>query len=213
MIEIRSVAGTNHEVHAVLFDMDGTIVDSVAATERIWGAWAADHGVADRLVIDHGRPAEITIRATMPHVTEDELAELLLEQRHREASDLDGVVPIPGAHELMAWLDETGIPWAVVTSADSTLARARLGACGIEPPILVTRDDVVEGKPHPEPFLLGAARVEVAAHLCLVVEDSDAGLASGTAAGARTASVGRPGGDLQVRDMRDLLEQLGGTRP
>lgn len=205
--------GTHHPIDAVLFDMDGTIVDSVAATERCWTAWAEEHGVLDRLVIDHGRPAEYTIMAAMPHVDGVELERLVAGQRLRETSDLEGIVSIVGAHELFAWLDLHSVPWGVVTSADHDLARARMGACGIEPPMLVTREDVGHGKPDPEPFLLGAERLGVPASRCLVAEDSLPGLASGRAAGALTAGVGQHDCDVRVRDMADLHRRLQPARP
>lgn len=208
MILIEGRDGNEYPIEGLLFDMDGTIVDSVAATERIWADWAREHGVLDRLVIEHGRPAEITVRSALPHLEGEEFDRVVRAQQAREAADVEGVAPIAGAHQLLAWLTEIKLPWAVVTSADVVLARARLEACGFEPDILVTRDDVEHGKPHPEPFLLGAQLIGVHATRCLVVEDSAAGLESGRAAGSRTASVGRTDGDLAVRDMADLLDVL-----
>lgn len=205
--------GTHRAIDAVLFDMDGTIVDSIAATERCWSEWARSHGVLDRLTIDHGRPAEYTMLAMMPELTDEQLAEQLIEQRHREATDLEGVAPIVGTLELLEWLDLHTIPWGVVTSADRTLALARMGVCGIDPPMLVTREDVHAGKPDPEPFLLGAQLLGVAPERCLVAEDSLPGLASGRAAGAVTAGVGGHDGDISVRNMADLHTRLAHARP
>lgn len=207
-LHITSVEDVEYAIDGVLFDMDGTIVDSLHVTERIWTQWAVDHGVADRLVIQHGQPAEATIRHAMPELDDADFERILADQRIREASDVDGVLAMRGTHDLMEWLTAEGIAWAVVTSADASLASARLGAAGIYPPALVTCDDITHGKPHPEPFLLGATRIAVTIDRCLVVEDTEAGLASGRAAGARTAALGGLTGDLSIIDMADLHRQL-----
>ena len=200
--------GAVHEIDAVLFDMDGTIVDSIAATERLWQDWAIEHGVADRLVIAHGQPASATIRAILPDIPEQEHARLVENQRLREVNDTDGVAATAGTEALLSWLDVNGIPWAVVTSADTDLARARLGVSSICPAHLVTIDDVERGKPHPDPFLLGAQRVGVPIGRCLVVEDTQAGIDSGRAAGAVTAGLGSVDADLRIHDMDDLRGRL-----
>ena len=203
--------GRTVEIEAVLFDMDGTIVDSIEATERIWTSWAADHGVLERLRIDHGRPAEHTIRTAMPHLEGAALEEAVAEQRALEAADLVGIHPMTGVHELIGALETAGIPWAVVTSADLTLALARMGACGIRPPVLVTREDVRIGKPDPEPFTLGAQRVGRPAARCLVVEDTIPGVDSGRGAGCITAGLGALGSDVRINDLPDLHARLLGS--
>ena len=200
--------GRTARIEAVLFDMDGTIVDSVEATERIWTTWAADRGVLDRLRIDHGRPAEYTIRTAMPHLAGAALEEAVAEQRALEAADLDGVHPMAGVHDLIDALESAGIPWAVVTSADRTLALARMSVCGIHPPLLVTREDVRLGKPDPEPFALGAARIGRPAAQCLVVEDTIPGVDSGRGAGCVTAGLGAIGSDVRINDLPDLHARL-----
>ena len=200
--------GTERAIDAVLFDMDGTIVDSIEASERIWRAWALDHGVADQLEIAHGRPASVTVSSMLPHLTPEEHARALVEQQARETNDLDGVAATAGTLELLAWLDEQGVPWAVVTSADALLAHARLAASGIAPVEMVTIDDVEQGKPHPEPFLTGAGRLGIPVERCLVVEDTRAGVTSGRAAGAVTAGLGDLGADVRILDMHDLRGRL-----
>ena len=205
-------AGAEHRIDAVLFDMDGTLVDSVAATERAWRTWADIHGVTDRLHIAHGQPADTTIRMTIPEIDDEALARHVAEQRVREASDVVDVVPTAGARELLAWLESRGLTWTIVTSADLDLARARLQAAGIEYSSIVTRDEVTHGKPHPEPFLLGAERVGVAPENCLVVEDTQAGVDSGRAAGAVTAGLGRLDADLLIDDLVHLRRLLDAAR-
>jgi len=209
---LRDTRGRERPVEAILFDMDGTLVDSVAATERAWRTWAEIHGVTERLRIAHGQPVEASIRQTMPEIDDATLAIHRAEMREREASDIAGVVPIPGTVELLRWLEGEDIPWIIVTSADINLARARLGAAGIVPPRLVTRDDVTHGKPHPEPFLLGAERVGVVAERCLVVEDTQAGVDSGHGAGAVTAGIGSLHADLVVDDIPHLHRVLVAAR-
>jgi len=122
------------------------------------------------------------------------------------------VVPTPGAHQLVATLERLGLPWAVVTSADTRLATARLGQTGINPPLLVTVDDVTVGKPDPQGYLIAARRLGVDPARCLVVEDSDAGVAAGRAAGATVASLkGRPA-DVLLVDLRQLAGMLSRDR-
>lgn len=209
-MEIRVDDGSVRTIRGVLFDMDGTIVDSGAATERTWTQWAERMGVGDRLEILHGQPAVETVRALFPDATPQELADLCADQTVAEREDLDGVVALPGALELFAFLEANEIPWAVVTSADVLLARARLGAAGITPPILVTCDDITYGKPHPEPFLLGASLIEIDISECVVVEDAPAGVQAGLASGAVTAALNGHVASVGIRDLAHLRELLAG---
>lgn len=204
--------GIERPIDALLFDMDGTLVDSFAATERAWRTWAEIHGVADRLRIAHGQPVEATVLATIPEVDDATLAAHIVEQRRRETADVDGVVAAEGTVDLLAWLQVQAIPWIVVTSADLGLAQARLSAAGITPPLIVSRDDVSRGKPHPEPFLLGAERVGSEPGRCLAVEDAAAGVESGRAAGAVTAGLGDLGADIRLDDMGHLHRLLMAAR-
>ena len=207
-LRLTDDAGRIRPIDAVLFDMDGTLVDSTAATERAYREWAADHGVLDRLVIAHGQPSESSIAQTMPGIEDGRLAAMVTEILDRETADLDGVVATPGALELIAWLEGRQVPWAVVTSADEPLARARLNAAGIEPATLVSRRDTIRGKPDPEPFAAGAVRVRVPAERCLVVEDTTAGVASGRAAGAVTGGLAIADADVQLHDLPHLHRLL-----
>jgi HAD superfamily hydrolase (TIGR01509 family) len=119
------------------------------------------------------------------------------------------VIAAPGAAELVATLDRWHLPWAVVTSADRRLAEARLGVAGIEPAVLVTADDVTNGKPDPEGYLIAAGRLGVSPSDCLVVEDSEPGIAAGRAAGAVTAALRGLPGDVPLRDLTELVAMLG----
>lgn len=207
-MKVTTRYGDVREIHGVLFDMDGTLVDSTAATERTWRAWAQEHGAQDRLTILHGQPAIATVRSCFPEATDDELDRLWRWQVEAERTDLQGVVAMPGAHDLLRWLDDSGVPWIVVTSADLALAQARLGAAGILPPDIVTIEDVTSGKPDPEPFIAGARRLELDVTRCLVVEDAAAGVTAGLAAGAVTAALNGHPADLTIDDLSHLHRLL-----
>jgi sugar-phosphatase len=201
-------------VAAVLFDMDGTLVDSDAAVERAWRAWAHDYQLDPEavLAIAIGVPAISTVRRLWPDWSEERIQADAARQLDRECHDLADVVPTAGAHRLLGVVAELGLPWAVVTSADTRLARARLGQADIHPPLLLTLDDVTAGKPDPEGYLIAARQLGVDPASCLVVEDSDAGVAAGRAAGATVASVkGRPA-DLRLTDLHQLAVLLTETR-
>jgi mannitol-1-/sugar-/sorbitol-6-phosphatase len=199
------------DLQAVLFDMDGTLVDSDAAVVRAWGRWAQERGALERLAgVDlHGRPAEGTIRLLFPSYDDDAVARAAASEMALQYDDLDDVVALPGADRLLAALDRRRLPWAIVTSADRRLAAARLGAAGIpSPPVLVTVEDVSAGKPDPEGYELAAARLAVPIERTLVVEDSEAGLQAGRAAGARTAALRGLDGDLRIAGLDDLARLL-----
>ena len=168
---------------AFLFDMDGTILNSIAAAERIWGAWAARHGLdaATFLPTIHGvKGVETIARLGLPGVDPVKEAQEILDA---EMAELEGIVPIPGAIEFLASLPRGR--WALVTSAGLDLALKRLKEAGIErPDVIVSGDDVTRGKPNPECFLLGARLLGFSASDCLVFEDATAGILAGEGAGA-----------------------------
>lgn len=188
------------DVEALLLDVDGTIVDFTPAVERVWSAFAADHGldVATVLAGCHGRTAAATITEHLPGADPQHVARLAALHVERELADLDGIVPIDGALDLLAACADAGAPWAVVTNCPRDLAHARLAAAGIEPPVLVTADDVEHAKPHPEGFLAAARVLGADPARCLVLEDSDSGLDAARAAGMRVLRVGPHGEALRV---------------
>ncbi len=176
---------------ALLFDMDGTLVNSDAVVLRVWRRWAAAHGMdmAEVLKIVHGRQAYATMATLLPErpmaVNRAEGAELLA----RETADVEGIVPIPGAPELLAAVAR--VPYALVTSADVALAGARMRAAGLRLPVtMITAESVSASKPDPEGFLKGAAEVGAEPADCVVFEDSEAGIEAGRAAGMRVVGVG-----------------------
>ncbi len=168
---------------ALLFDMDGVLIDSTPAVARVWSRWAEEHGFDPREVVRraHGRPSLTTVREFLPH------ADHALENREverREMEDLEGVVLLPGAKELLNNLPPER--WTIVTSSTRPLAEVRLRAAGLPiPPRLITSSDIQNGKPHPEPYLKAASALGFPAGECIVVEDVPAGIRSGKAAGAK----------------------------
>jgi sugar-phosphatase len=167
---------------AFLFDMDGTLLSSIKAAERVWGRWAGRHGldVEAFLPTIHGKRTEETIRAlALPGV--DPVLEAASITR-AEIEDVAGVEAIRGVADFLSSLPRER--WAIVTSAPRLLAEARIAAAGLPvPDVLVAAEDVERGKPAPDPFLLGARRLGVAPGGCLVFEDTLAGLQSAAAAG------------------------------
>jgi mannitol-1-/sugar-/sorbitol-6-phosphatase len=168
---------------AILFDLDGVLVDSTGAVDREWREWARRKGVDGDAVmaIAHGVRTIEVIRRVAPHLQAE--AEVL-ELESREADHQEGVRVMPGAVALVRSIPEGR--WGVVTSGTRLLASARLRFCGLPvPKVLVTADDVEHGKPHPEPYLKGAQRLGFAPADCLVIEDAPAGIRSARAAGMK----------------------------
>jgi sugar-phosphatase len=166
----------------LLFDLDGVLVDSTPAVARVWSRFAARHGFEPEETVRraHGRPSLETVRELLPnsdYVAENEFV------LRGEIDDTEGVVPLPGARELL-----TSLPadrWAIVTSCSRPLAEVRLRAAGLPiPSRLLTSDDVIKGKPDPEPYQKGAALLGAPAAKCLVFEDAPAGIRAGKASGA-----------------------------
>lgn len=180
--------------------MDGVLIDSAPAVERVWRKWAlANHLDPDSVVEQaHGRRSIETIRAVAPHMAA-ERENTKVEQM--EIEDKEGVTALSGAAELLHSLPPDR--FAIVTSATRPLAVARLGYAGLPvPKHIVTADDVVHGKPTPEPYLKGAALLGTAPSDCLVFEDTPAGISSAHAAGMRVIALGNtyPAHELQQAD-------------
>jgi len=168
---------------ALLFDMDGVLIDSTPAVARVWTHFALRHGFDAAEVVHraHGRPSIMTVREYLPNG--DHLAENK-EIERGEIVDLEGIVPLPGARELLSALPRGR--WTIVTSCTRRLAEVRLQTSGLpRPEAFVTSSDITNGKPAPDPYLKGAEVLGFAARDCVVVEDAPAGVGSGKAAGAR----------------------------
>ena len=209
---------TTIRCQAMLFDMDGVLVFSMGAVERVWSKWAVAHGFDPKVVVHaaHGRPSVETVREFLPHG--DSHAENLQIERG-EIEDLEGVVAVPGALALLNSLPADR--WIVATSATLALAEVRLRAAGIPVlPNMITSGDIQRGKPDPEPYLKAAARLGFPASECVVVEDAVAGVRSGKAAGARVIALTtssergeleRAGADWVVRDCTDIAATFEGS--
>jgi sugar-phosphatase len=168
---------------AMLFDLDGVLIDSTPAVTRVWRQWAVEHGFdPDKVVhIAHGRPSRTTIRELLPDA---DVAHEDREVERREIADLDGVVLLPGAGQLLNSLPAGR--WTIATSCTRRLAEVRLRAAGLPiPDSIITASDVKTGKPDPEPYLKAAAKLGFRPSDCVVVEDAASGVRAGKAAGTR----------------------------
>lgn len=173
------------QVHcaALLFDLDGVLINSTPAVARVWRRWATERGFDPEEVVAraHGRPSITTVREYLPDANHE------LENREverREIDDLEGVVPLPGALDLLSRVPRDR--WTIVTSCTRPLAEVRIKAAGLPfPEKLITSNDITHGKPHPEPFLKGASVLGFPPQDCIVLEDVPAGVHAGKAAGAR----------------------------
>jgi mannitol-1-/sugar-/sorbitol-6-phosphatase len=181
---------------AVLFDMDGTLVDSTAVVEEVWGEFAGMYGldIEEILRTSHGVPAGDTVRRFAPEGSD--VVRLTEELGRMERSRTGGIVPIPGASALIGSLPAES--FALVTSADRILAEGRMSAAGLAmPATVVTSDDVSRGKPDPEGYLKAAALLGADPADVVVFEDAPAGVAAARAAGMRTVVVGGAAVELE----------------
>ena len=191
----------NIKCEAVLFDLDGTLVDSTLCVERHWREWATKQNLnaEEILKISHGRPTIDTIRLVTPHLD----AEIEAEELDRsQAINLDGVVTVAGANTLLAELPQKN--WAIVTSANRKIATNRLLHVGLPiPKFLITTNDVEQYKPHPEGYLKAAKCLSVAPEQCVVIEDAPVGLEAASAAVMRSIAVATTysASDLSMADI------------
>lgn len=179
--------GQSIVVRAVLFDMDGVLISSIAADERTWFKWAKLHGMQDTFSIHstHGRRTVDTIRALRPNL--DSAIELN-RMEDFDSEDTLGLNLYPGAQDLLAQLSPT--QWCIVTSASERVMRLRLGILGVSLPLhIVTADHVSSGKPNPEPYQLAAAQLGVEPSECLIIEDAPSGIRAGKSAGSPVLAV------------------------
>ncbi|MFJ8145574.1 HAD family hydrolase [Streptomyces sp. NPDC096048] len=211
---MTATATTVLTARALLLDMDGTLVNSDAAVERVWRGWADRHGLdGDEVMkVVHGRQGYASMALLLP--------DRPIEQNHadnarmlaEETADTEGVVAIPGAPEFLASL--RGLPHALVTSADVPLSTARMAAAGLaQPDVRVTAESVGASKPDPEGFLKGAAELGIAPGDCIAFEDSGAGITAARAAGMRVVGVGpraaAHGPDVVVEDLTRVRVEAG----
>jgi sugar-phosphatase len=189
---------------AILADLDGTLVDSVASGRNAWGGFARRRGLDEEETIRFamGRPTRETIALLVPE------GERYAEQARIDRDEVDDagtVTAYPGAAELLAGR----VPIGVVTSGSTELATARLRGAGLEPPaVLVTADLITRGKPDPEPFLLGARELGVDPARCLALEDAPSGISSARAAGMPVVAFRTTHSDAELEDATVVLDSL-----
>lgn len=197
---------THLECDAVLFDLDGVLVDSTECIERHWRRWAVEHLLdqGEIMRLAHGRPTVETIRLVAPHLrAEDEAARL----NAAEAFDTDGVAAVDGAAQLVHSLPPD--VWAIATSGTRDTAVTRLRHTGVPvPSVLITADDVERGKPNPEAYLLAAARLDVRPEKCVVIEDAPAGISAAHAAGMRVVAVATTHSQAELGEADVRAERL-----
>ena len=191
---------------AIIFDLDGILVNSNPIAERHWTIWAERHGIpAEQILsIHHGRPTVQTIQAVAPHL--DAAAEAARKEKI-EADDVDGLTKYPGTFELLTSLPEDR--WAIATSGTRRTATKRLLTVGLPiPKVMITADDVSMGKPDPEPYLLAAAGLGLSATDCVVIEDAPAGIASARGAGATVIAVASTNGHEALGEANCIVPQF-----
>jgi sugar-phosphatase len=195
---------------AVLFDLDGVLVESRPAVERQWAIWAREHQLdPDHVIpIAHGRPTIETIREVTPHLDADAEAKIM---EQREIADLDGVRAITGAADLLARIPPDH--WTVVTSGTRDLATTRLRYVGLPVPhTMVSASDITKGKPDPEPYLKAAAALRLQPRECIVIEDAPSGIRAGKAAGMRVIALPTTYPSEQLGEADIVIKRLSDLR-
>ena len=194
-----------------LFDLDGTLVDSLPVVERSWCHWADRHGIDHQDVLNfiHGKQAITSLRHFLPGRSEEEIQSEFTYLEQIEAADTDGIVALPGAIELLQHLNEAHIPWAIVTSGSIPVAHARHKAAGLPlPEVFVTAERVKRGKPEPDAFLLGAELLGLHPADCVVVEDAAAGVLAGLNACSHVIAVNVPAGSPRLDEVDFVISSL-----
>jgi sugar-phosphatase len=191
---------------AILFDLDGVLIDSTRSVVRQWGLWAREHNIdpARFAEIGHGVRSIEVVRQLAPYLDAAEEVRML---EAREAADQEGVTVMPGAAELLCSIPEGR--WCVVTSGTRHLALARLALGKLPvPKVMVTADDVVNGKPHPEPYLEGARLLGVEPKQCMVIEDAPAGIQAAHAGGMKVIGLARTYAAAELVEADAVIQRL-----
>ncbi|MBZ0056442.1 MULTISPECIES: sugar phosphatase [unclassified Leclercia] len=194
-----------------LFDLDGTLVDSLPVVERSWCRWADRYGIDHQDVLNfiHGKQAITSLRHFLQGKSEAEIQAEFTWLEQVEATDTDGITALPGALELLRHLNEAAIPWAIVTSGSVPVAHARHKAAGLPlPEVFITAERVKRGKPEPDAFLLGAELLGLPPEECVVVEDAAAGVLAGLNAGSHVIAVNVPAGSPRLEEADFVLTTL-----
>ena len=191
---------------ALLFDLDGVLIDSSTCILRHWRAWAERHNLDfDKIVAEsHGMRTVETMHRIAPHLDVEAEARQFMEE---EAADSEDIVALPGAAKLLGALPVDA--WGVVTSANRPLVQARMQYAGLPlPDLIVTADDVQRGKPDPEPYLQGAEKLNLSVERCIVIEDSPAGIRAAKAAKMRVIAVITTHGKEELTQADFIIDSL-----
>ena len=194
-----------------LFDLDGTLVDSLPAVERAWSNWAQSRDLDPEEVLGfiHGKQEITSLRHFMPGESEESIQQQFKLLEKAEAEDTVGISALPGAAELLHCLNELSVPWAIVTSGSVPVAHARHAAGELaRPEVFITAELVARGKPNPDPYLLGAEKLGLKPEECVVVEDAPAGVLSGLAAGCKVIAVNAPDDTPKLEQVDLVLKSL-----
>lgn len=201
-------------VSAVLFDMDGVLVDSTPVVERTWRSFALRHDLDPEDVLRdlHGRRMRDLVRSRLPDANDDEIDVEVARLEQSEVDSAGEVRALPGAFALTAAL--VGHPWAIVTSGNRRVAEARAAAVGLQPPAqFLTAEDVTRGKPAPDPYLQAAAGLGVDPRGAVVFEDAPAGIAAANAAGCTSVGLLTSHKAAELRSAGHLIRDLSGVHP
>ncbi|WP_300004418.1 HAD-IA family hydrolase [uncultured Cedecea sp.] len=178
--------------NGMLFDLDGTLVNSLDFVEKSWSIWAGRKGLSSEEVLQylHGKPAISTLRHFMPSASDEAIEQEFTILEDYEAKHVDTITPVAGAVSFLSSLQQLSVPWGIVTSGSLKVANARIKQAGLPfPEVLITSEDIQYGKPHPEPFLMGALKLNLSPHSCIAFEDSSAGMVSARQAGCVVVEV------------------------
>ena len=200
---------------AILFDLDGVLVDSAERIEKTWREWAARHHLDAEVVIAaaHGRRTVETVALVAPHLSADTALRAL---ETSEATNSEGVYEIAGARDLLHQLPPTR--WAIVTSGIRAVAEFRIRYTGLPMPrVMISADEITRGKPDPEGYLAAASRLGFSPGDCVVIEDAPPGIEAAKAAGMRALGIATTypperlvGADLVVSHLADLSVESSG---
>ncbi|MCG6202683.1 HAD-IA family hydrolase [Psychromonas antarctica] len=201
----------------ILFDLDGTLIDSLAVVDRAWRSWAKRNSLeADHVMqVIHGRPARESVTELLGGANEAKIEQEFAWLERYESEDTQGVHALPGAVALLTQLNVLQIPWAIVTSGTLPVASARIKAAALpRPKVLITPELVKKGKPDPAPFLLGAEKLGLLGEQCLVFEDAPAGVQAGHLANCTVIALQThfkpaqlPEADYYINSLEDLFIQ------
>lgn len=193
---------------AILFDLDGTLVDSAARIYRLWQAWSQRHNISiDALLsVMPGRRAIETIQLVAPHLHAEREAMAL---EHEEIADIQSVQAYPGVQELLRGLPSNR--WAIVTSGSRRIAEARIKHVKLPmPTMFITADDVKKGKPAPEGYLLAAHGLQVRPRDCVVIEDSPAGIKAGKLAEMQVIGITTTHTERELQEADIIVSEVAG---